>query len=673
MLLASRSFVMALPLVWLVAASPVRAQVAAKKAEIIKPTADECKAVEAAAIEVEKALGRKFTNGIWKDRPHIDLLTDVLVFRDAAMLMNELDEYADKGDIAMLLDLLKVGKARADSAAEGKFPWTSESGSIVRGYRSKIDRSIQPYAVEVPPGFDFNKPARLDVVLHGRNDKQNEARFLKAHVGKKVPADRPGLTLHVNGRGNNAYRWAGETDVFEAIEAVKRNYKVDEDRVVLRGFSMGGAGAWHLGLHYPTHWASVEAGAGFTETLRYAKIDDKTLPDWRRKALTIYDSADYALNAFDVPIAGYGGEDDPQLQASTNIVNALKALGVTLQIDSLVTRSEVPDFRRIIGKGMGHRVDPASAALLKTFHDDHAKIGINRTPKQIRFVTYTLAYNTAAWISVERLVEHYKRTSVEADLKGELATITTSNVAALAVDRQVAETVRIDGVELPLRLAAKGLLPKVYYRKGAEGWEVVDHDASIILMDSLDGFKSPSVHGPIDDAFRGPFLVVMPTGTPWNQAVHDWSRRRMGRFFLDWPRSFRIFFPAWNMVVADKNLTEAQIESHHLILFGDPGSNSVLAKVLKGLPIEWDKQKFKLGAEYEAATHAPVLIAPNPLNPKRYVVVNSGMTFEASDFKGTNALLFPRLGDYAVFKVGEKPSEPLTSGYFNERWRMAAP
>jgi Putative esterase len=672
MLLARRFLVVALPLVWIVAAPPLRAQVPAKKAEIIKPTADERKAITAAAIEVEKTLARKGVDGILKNRAQVDLLADVLVFRDAAMLMDELDEYADKGDAVMLLDLLKVSQARADSAAESKFPWTTESGSIVRGYRSKLDGSIQPYAVEVPPGFDFNKPARLDVVLHGRNDKQNEARFLKAHIGKKVPADRPGLTLHVNGRGNNAYRWAGETDVFEAIEAVKRNYKVDEDRVVLRGFSMGGAGAWHLGLHHPTHWASVEAGAGFTETMRYARIDDKTLPDWRRKALTIYDSADYALNAFDIPIAGYGGEDDPQLQASTNIVNALKALGVTLQVDGLVTRSEVPDFRRIVGKGMGHRVDPASAALLKTFHDDHAKTGINRTTKQIRFVTYTLAYNTAAWISVERLVEHYRRTTVEADLKGELATITTSNVAALAVDRQVAETVRIDGVELPLRLAAKGLLPKVYYRKGAEGWEVVDHDASIVMMDSLDGFKSPSVHGPIDDALRGPFLVVLPSGTPWNQAVHDWARRRAGRFLIDWRRSFRAL-PVDLMIVPDEKVTEEQIESHHLILFGDPGSNSVLAKVLKGLPVEWNKQKFKLGTEYDAAIHAPVLIAPNPLNPKRYVVVNSGMTFEPSDFKGTNALLFPRLGDYAVFKVGEKPSEALTSGYFNEHWRMGAP
>ena len=43
-----------------------------------------------------------------------------------------------------------------------------------------------------------------------------------------------------------------------------------------------------------------------------------------------------------------------------------------------------------------------------------------------------------------------------------------------------------------------------------------------------------------------------------------------------------------------------------------------------------------------------MLIYPNPLNANRYVVLNSGHTFHAADYRGTNALLYPRLGDYAV-------------------------
>ena len=36
------------------------------------------------------------------------------------------------------------------------------------------------------------------------------------------------------------------------------------------------------------------------------------------------------------------------------------------------------------------------------------------------------------------------------------------------------------------------------------------------------------------------------------------------------------------------------------------------------------------GETYTAADHVPVLIAPNPVNPLRYVVINSGHTFGAA-------------------------------------------
>jgi predicted peptidase len=40
-------------------------------------------------------------------------------------------------------------------------------------------------------------------------------------------------------------------DVFEAITAVRRRYNIDPTRILLRRFSMGGEGAWHIALHHP--------------------------------------------------------------------------------------------------------------------------------------------------------------------------------------------------------------------------------------------------------------------------------------------------------------------------------------------------------------------------------------------------------------------------------------
>jgi dienelactone hydrolase len=125
------------------------------------------------------------------------------------------------------------------------------------------------------------------------------------------------VQLNIYGRGNNAYRWAGETDVgdvldnFASIEReLNRDLMLHPGKVVLRGFSMGGAGTWHLGLHRRTAGA-FSARAGFTTTKGYvAKLGQ--LPAYQDACLHIYDAVDYAENAFNVPIVAYSGADDPQ-------------------------------------------------------------------------------------------------------------------------------------------------------------------------------------------------------------------------------------------------------------------------------------------------------------------------------------------------------------------------
>jgi dienelactone hydrolase len=649
--------------------SEARAQPTFKEPVRYKPTRDERAAIEARLADLRAAIGALPKK---EQAPQGDVLSDVLVYEKAADWALRLDEFFDKKDVAAILDVVERGRERARQLADGRQPWVTAAGSIARGYVSKVDGSVQPYAVAVPEGLDFNRAddrrARLDVVLHGRGATLNEIHFLRSHDGKPAPADGAGVVLHIFGRTNNAYRWAGETDVFEAIEAVKRNYPIDERRIVLRGFSMGGAGAWHLGLHYPSLWSSVEAGAGFSETKQYAKL--KAIPQFEEQALHIYDAVDYAANAFNIPMAGYGGEDDPQRQASANIEEALKSLGYGMKTEGLTTRGEGIDFLRVVGKGMGHAVDPASAKILRAFHDEHAVGGVELTPKRLRFVTYTLKYNEAAWLTVEQLIAHYQRAAVEAEVRGNRAVISKAdNVAVLGVERHVAETIQIGGQEFPLEGAVKGLLPNVYFRRNGQEWKQLDYDASRAFQENTERAKRHNLQGPIDDAFTGPFVCVSASGTPWNPAAQRWADARLARFAKDWRRWLR----GEVRIKKDTEITAQDIEDNHLVLFGDPGSNRILAQLFHELPIDWSRTEIKLGNHrYPAAEHVPVMIAPNPLNSHRYVVVNSGHTFGTREFAGTNALLFPRLGDYALFDLNVEEGSPKLSGYFDERWKLKA-
>ncbi len=61
------------------------------------------------------------------------------------------------------------------------------------------------------------------------------------------------------------------------------------------------------------------------------------------------------------------------------------------------------------------------------------------------------------------------------------------------------------------------------------------------------------------------------------------------------------------------------------------------------LPLKWNKTEVSVGGgpTFASADHVPALIVANPLNPLRYLVINSGPTFDAKAFQGTNARSTP--------------------------------
>ena len=165
------------------------------------------------------------------------------------------------------------------------------------------------------------------------------------------------------------------------------------------------------------------------------------------------------------------------------------------------------------------------------------------------------------------------------------------------------------------------------------------------------------------------FSVCVGTNDPWHARTNAYARANLERFQKLWSKHMRGELP----IKEADDVTPDDIANRNLILFGDPGSNPLIEQALNGLPFQWTKDKITWGGkEYPAGDHVPVLIYPSPFNPERYVVLNSGHTFSASDFEGTNALLFPRLGDYALLKLGTDKDILETSvedaGLFNDRW-----
>ena len=560
------------------------------------------------------------------------LYPDVAIYQKAGdFILAHPEEFVRASFVRDTLNVLDKGIARAQELAAGSPSWTKSKGHLVRAYRSTIDGSLQPYGLIIPESYS-GQPIRLDIWMHGTNRALNEVAFITQHeTTEPVPPSQAYIQLDVYGRSNVSYRWAGETDVFEAIRSVEQHYNIDPKRIALRGFSMGGAGAWHLGLHHPDEWAVFEAGAGYTETKVYAKKGP--LPPYQEAALHYYDAVDYALNGTDVPFVGYGGEIDAQLQASKNINAQLLKEGLN-----------PPDLRALflIGPQTGHKWEPEAHKISEHFVEEALARGLTPPPR-IRFVTYTTRFNRCFWITLEELEKHYERAEVDGTRKANRTSVTTKNVARI----------RVDGSG-PLSLDGQEFSSAGEFAKANGKW------AKAGAVEGLS--KRHALQGPVDDAFMESFLCVRPTGsgtptTAYSLVILDQFEKDFSKWLRGDPR-----------VKDDRAVSESDIANNNLILFGDPWSNQLIGRIIGKLPIKWTKEQITLGGRaVDASRHAPVLIFPNPLNPNRYVVINSGHTFSEDDWRGTNANLYPHIGDYALITLDNH--EIVHSGFFDEHWK----
>jgi hypothetical protein len=395
-------------------------------------------------------------------------------------------------------------------------------------------------------------------------------------------------------------------------------------------------------------------------------------PEYQAKTLNIWEnSPQWALNAFNLPLAGHGGDGDDQVASIPPPVDRAASRG---QLESsLRARAQLeaegfksvgePDFLKmqglpaifLISIDTKHATSDLVRERLNAFIKEHMERG-RTSPDHIRFLTYTTRYNKSHWATLDALDAHYERAEIDArrtdgDKRYE---ITTKNLARLTLrETSNADRITIDGK----RLNVKGA-PSITLVKGDSGWAVADGPIQGLR-------KTHALQGPIDDAFLDPFLLVRPTGTPWNKTVNDQAFERLKEFDHLYAMNYR----AHPRIKNDTEVTMEDFRKYNVALFGDPGSNKWLAEVAAKLPVGWTKESVTVGDKtFEAAGHLPVLAYPNPLNPSRYVVVNSGLTIAAREYNGDYSM--PQLGDYAVLKAGT--GDVAVAGLFDEQWRLPA-
>jgi predicted esterase len=612
------------------------------------------------SVEARQALERKFDAVAIAAQPLAGdpLFPDVSVLLKAVRYALTDGEFYGPKDTEKADELLALAQTRVAELKEHRPTWLKQTGTLARGFVSAIDGSAQPIGLEIPSDLDWTKPVPLTVWLHGRGDKATDMHFIAERLHKPGQFQPGvGIILHPFGRQCLGYQLAGETDVIEAIEAVKRMYHIDAKRILLAGFSMGGAGAWHLGAHYADHWCGLHAGAGFVEVKRFMKMTPETLPPTYIQMLWgQYDVPDYVRNLFNLPVLAYSGEMDGQKLAADIMAESFQAEGRTLQ--------------HLVGPGMGHQYHPERLKDIEAWARERLLQGQSNAPAAVHWQGRTLKYPRMFWLTVTGLKQHWVDSRADGEWVGARLKLTTHNVTRLEInldrfpqDRPANLEVDIDGQTVNSSSGDLQNHAALSLELAGDSWRFADPSNRTAPQ------KVPNLQGPIDDAFMEPFVVVPPDRPSGSSTREGFYQRELEFTARRWRQVFRGDLPIRKV----SELTSDILESKNLVLFGDPECNSLVAELLPQTPLNWKGTEIKLGTNsWHSDSLVPVLIYPNPKHPHRYLVLNSGPTIrEKSD--PNNSLQTPQLPDWAILDTSTPPNETsagkiLDIGFFNESW-----
>lgn len=661
-------------LMWLISASTISTQATADDAavEAIPPIP---RTIPPPGIQLPAEQRDRLARKLHDAKQRLEIVSKNQLAADAAIFIKAVDfalrhdEFYAESEIGRADTALQLADQRLAALAEGKSPWRAERGLVVRGYRSSVDGSAQPYGLVLPDDLDLTRPAPLYVWLHGRGDKTTDLHFIHQCLTRRPNiAPQDAIVLQAFGRHCIGFKSAGEIDVLEAIDHVASQYPIDPDRVVLMGFSMGGAGAWHIGAHYADRFVAMSPGAGFAETAKYNRLKPGDFPPSYEQTLwTLYDVPNYTRNLFNLPCVAYSGEIDPQQQAA--------------RIMEAAFQSEGRELPHVIGPGMGHKYHPDSLADIMRRMAEAVERGRDRNPKKITLQTRTLRYNKMHWLELLRLDEHWQDTRADAEVReDDTLVITTKNVAALRLhgwEDQPAAKITIDGRKLEVPSRPPMTPPFLLVKVNNNGWVWSRDDTPRDESGEKTSRATPAqqlvkrhgLQGPIDDAFMAPFLVVTPSGQSKHPRVEQWVEFEREHFLNRW----RALYRGEVRLKRDSDVTDDDIRAYHLILWGDADSNSIIKRIAAGLPIGWNETSLTVaGQTYDASSHVPLMIYPNPLHADKYVVLNSGPTHREGHDR-TNSLQNPKLPDWAVIDI-RQPPDAFTPGrvvaadFFDERW-----
>jgi predicted esterase len=195
----------------------------------------------------------------------------------SAEYVRALYERADRGEVNPGAYRFREEFAKAneilDAIEAGADPFAGRRGDFRKAYVSPVDNTLQPYRILIPEVYNGRTPSPLVVALHGMGGDENS--IFDAYDGAFKPAAERAGFIAVCPKGRDSasmYRGSAEQDVMDVLAEVRRDYKIDPNRIYLMGHSMGGYGTWSIAMAHADVFAALGPISGGGNPAGMAKI-----------------------------------------------------------------------------------------------------------------------------------------------------------------------------------------------------------------------------------------------------------------------------------------------------------------------------------------------------------------------------------------------------------------
>ncbi|MCH8275196.1 MAG: prolyl oligopeptidase family serine peptidase [Armatimonadetes bacterium] len=443
-----------------------------------------------------------------------------------------------------------------------------------RTFISAIDGSVQYYAVNpARPLTSDAPPPALVITCHGAGVEalgQASAYSSKTWAHIVAPTNRRPF-------GFDWEDW-GRLDTLEVMRLAQESLKTDPSRVYLTGHSMGGHGAWHLGVTFPGRFAAIGPSAGWISFWSYAGAvgfdEDDPVQAILKRAVSPSDTLALARNFLNHGVYILHGEKDDNVPPG----------------QARRMREELAKFHRDFDwheqPGAGHWWDssdePGTDCVdWAPMFDFFARRAIPplESVRNVEFVTANPGVSaTCRWVTIEAQIRHGKPSSVKIrfDPGRRRFVGETENVERLSLS--VRHLPPGESISLQLDGWDSGAVPwpdgeaVIRLERRGESWAVAGKPPPSL--------KGPHRYGPFKDAFRSRMLFVYATqGTPEENAWAFAKARYDAETF--WYRGNGSVD-----VVPDTDFDPAAEPDRNVIVYGNRNTNGAWNALLGESPVQ---------------------------------------------------------------------------------------